>query len=363
MDKDILKKLGIIYLSLFIVFKILFDYILKANKDLVLITGLILLFCAIINYFLLLNQKAKYNPKNISAIIISEIFNDDKLDIEYDKDIKKLLDILEKEKGNSMFSMAQYKAMEKLRSEFSANVTHELKTPLTSIIGHAEMIHEGIAKDEKAKEFAGIIIDDARKQLELITDLISLSKYTGKEAINLEITEFDLKPLAEECIDNIKNMARVKKIEIIKDLDPVIVNADREKIESLLNNLLTNGIKYNKIGGKLKITVYSNLDEAVIRVKDTGIGISEPDKSRIFERFYVADKSRGKNSGTGLGLSIVKHIALAHKGEIKVKNAQGGGSEFIFTFPKKLNKKNNWNQKCDWVPFWFFKKIFNDIDY
>lgn len=341
MDKGILKKLGIIYLSLFIVFKILFDYILKANKDLILITGLILLLCAIINYFLLLNQKAKYNPKNISAIIISEIFNDDKLDIEYDEDIKKLLDILEKEKGNSMFSMAQYKAMEKLRSEFSANVTHELKTPLTSIIGHAEMIHEGIAKDEKAKEFSGIIIEDARKQLELITDLISLSKYTGREAINLEITEFDLKPLAEDCIDNIKNMARVKKIEIIKDLDPVIVNADREKIESLLNNLLTNGIKYNKIGGKLKITVYSNLDEAVIRVKDTGIGISEPDKARIFERFYVADKSRGKNSGTGLGLSIVKHIALAHNGEIKVKNAQGGGSEFIFTFPKKLNKKNN----------------------
>ena len=213
MDKGILKKLGIIYLSLFIVFKILFDYILKANKDLILITGLILLLCAIINYFLLLNQKAKYNPKNISAIIISEIFNDDKLDIEYDEDIKKLLNILEKEKGNSMFSMAQYKAMEKLRSEFSANVTHELKTPLTSIIGHAEMIHEGIAKDEKAKEFAGVIIEDARKQLELITDLISLSKYTGKEAINLEITEFDLKPLAEECIDNIKNMARVKKIE------------------------------------------------------------------------------------------------------------------------------------------------------
>lgn len=335
MDKSILKKLGPIYLGLFLLFKILFDYILKASKDLVLISGLILLLCAIINYFLLKNQKAKYNPKNISAIIISEVFNDDNLDVNYDEDIRKLLDILENEKGNSMFSMAQYKTMEKLRSEFSANVTHELKTPLTSIIGHAEMIHEGIAKDEKAKEFAGVIIEDAKKQLELITDLIALSKYTGKEEVNMEITEFDLKTLAEECIEDIKNMAGVKKIKIRTDLDPVIVNADREKIKSLISNLLTNGIKYNKVGGDLKITVYSNLEDAVVRVKDNGIGISESDKKRIFERFYVVDKSRGKNSGTGLGLSIVKHIALAHNGTIKVKNAQGGGSEFTFTFPKE----------------------------
>lgn len=335
MDKSILKKLGPIYLGLFLLFKILFDYILKASKDLVLISGLILLLCAIINYFLLKNQKAKYNPKNISAIIISEVFNDDNLDVNYDEDIRKLLDILENEKGNSMFSMAQYKTMEKLRSEFSANVTHELKTPLTSIIGHAEMIHEGIAKDEKAKEFAGVIIEDAKKQLELITDLIALSKYTGKEEVNMEITEFDLKTLAEECIEDIENMAGVKKIKIRTDLDPVIVNADREKIKSLISNLLTNGIKYNKVGGDLKITVYSNLEDAVVRVKDNGIGISDSDKNRIFERFYVADKSRGKNSGTGLGLSIVKHIALAHNGTIKVKNAQGGGSEFIFTFPKE----------------------------
>lgn len=335
MDKSILKKLGPIYLGLFLLFKILFDYILKASKDLVLISGLILLLCAIINYFLLKNQKAKYNPKNISAIIISEVFNDDNLDVNYDEDIRKLLDILENEKGNSMFSMAQYKTMEKLRSEFSANVTHELKTPLTSIIGHAEMIHEGIAKDEKAKEFAGVIIEDAKKQLELITDLIALSKYTGKEEVNMEITEFDLKTLAEECIEDIENMAGVKKIKIRTDLDPVIVNADREKIKSLISNLLTNGIKYNKVGGDLKITVYSNLEDAVVRVKDNGIGISDSDKNRIFERFYVADKSRGKNSGTGLGLSIVKHIALAHNGTIKVKNAQGGGSEFTFTFPKE----------------------------
>lgn len=335
MDKSILKKLGPIYLGLFLLFKILFDYILKASKDLVLISGLILLLCAIINYFLLKNQKAKYNPKNISAIIISEVFNDDNLDVNYDDDIRKLLDILENEKGNSMFSMAQYKTMEKLRSEFSANVTHELKTPLTSIIGHAEMIHEGIAKDEKAKEFAGVIIEDAKKQLELITDLIALSKYNGKEEVNMEITEFDLKTLAEECIEDIENMAGVKKIKIRTDLDPVIVNADREKIKSLISNLLTNGIKYNKVGGDLKITVYSNLEDAVVRVKDNGIGISDSDKNRIFERFYVADKSRGKNSGTGLGLSIVKHIALAHNGTIKVKNAQGGGSEFTFTFPKE----------------------------
>lgn len=338
MDKVILKKLGPIYLGLFLMFKIIFDFILKASKDLVLLSGLILLLCAIINYFLLKNQKAKYNPKNVSAIIISEVFNDDNLDVKYDEDIKKLLDILEKEKGNSMFSMAQYKTMEKLRSEFSANVTHELKTPLTSIIGHAEMIHEGIAKDEKAKEFAGVIIEDARKQLELITDLIALSKYTGKEEISMEMTEFDLKDLAEECIKDIKNMAGVKKVKIIKDLDPVVVNADREKIKSLISNLLTNGIKYNKVGGELKITVYSNLEDAVVRVRDNGIGISESDKNRIFERFYVADKSRGKNSGTGLGLSIVKHIALAHNGNIKVKNAPGGGSEFIFTFPKNIKE-------------------------
>ncbi|MDO5017944.1 MAG: HAMP domain-containing sensor histidine kinase [Lagierella massiliensis] len=339
MDTDLIKKIGLVYIGLYLISKIFFDFILQTEKDLTLLTGLILLICAIITYFMLKSQKKKYNPKTLSAIIISEVFNDDNLCMKYDKGIKELLDILENEKGNSMFSMAQYKATEKLRSEFSANVTHELKTPLTSILGHAEMIKAGIAKGDKAKEFAEVIIEDATKQLELISDLIALSKYTDKEAISLELSTFDLKDLVEESISEISNMASVKDVCIIKNIDPVTVTADREKIKILLNNLLSNGIKYNKKGGELKITVYSNLEDAVIRVKDKGIGISKHDSSRIFERFYVADKSRGKNSGTGLGLSIVKHTAIAHDGTIKVKSIIGEGSEFIFTFPKNRKEE------------------------
>ncbi|WP_300408882.1 HAMP domain-containing sensor histidine kinase [Lagierella sp.] len=342
MDMNLVKKVGLSYLGVFLVFKILLDYVFHAKKDLTTYTGLILVLCAILTYFLLRHQKGKYNPKSLSAIIISEVFNDDNLDLKYDKDINELLDILENEKGNSMFSMAQYKTMEKLRSEFSANVTHELKTPLTSIIGHAEMIQTGIATGDKAKEFSGIIIQDAGKLLELINDLIALSKFTGKEAISLDLTTFDLMDLVDESIKDISNMARVKGVDIIRNMDPVTVTADREKIKNLLNNLLSNGVKYNKKGGMLKVTVYSNLDEAVVRVKDTGIGISKPDTARIFERFYVADKSRGKNAGTGLGLSIVKHTALAHNGNIRVKSTIGEGSEFIFTFPKKGPEKTDY---------------------
>lgn len=339
MNKEILKHIVPPYGLVILLWILLDRYVFHTAAKTAWMVLAAFVVCFVVTYCLLFRQRKKYRPDRLASLIISEVFNDVKLGMDYDEDIKKLLELLEHEKGNSMFSMAQYKEFEKMRFDFSANVTHELKIPLTSIMGHAELIQAGIAKDEKAREFAGVIRTDADKLLAMIDDIIALSRYSKNGEAELEKTFFDLKDVAEKSVEGVRNIASLKGITIEEKLHSVPIVADREKIDTVITNLLTNAVKYNKRNGMITISTGIESEMATIRVRDTGIGVSKKDAARVFERFYVADKSRGKNAGTGLGLALVKHIAIAHGGTVELISSIGNGAEFIVRLPQGEQEK------------------------
>jgi two-component system phosphate regulon sensor histidine kinase PhoR len=222
---------------------------------------------------------------------------------------------------------------EKLRREFSANVSHELKTPLTSISGYAEILSNGVAKTEDAPRFAKKIYDDAQRLIALINDIMLLSKLdegTGE----LLMERVDLGLLAQKAAERIGGTAAARNISVSFDCEIAEITGIPRILDEVVFNLLDNAVKYNADGGSVRITVRKNANTAELAVTDTGMGIPEADKERIFERFYRAEKSRGKKiEGTGLGLSIVKHGAALHNAKIEAQSDGKSGARFILTFP------------------------------
>ncbi len=221
---------------------------------------------------------------------------------------------------------------EKMRREFSANVSHELRTPLTSIYGNAEMLSAGMVREEDKPLFYGKIMDEASRLITLIEDIMMLSRLDeGKPGEFHE--QVDLAEVASECVDALKQKAIGHQV-AVEVTGSGIMAANRALIYEMLYNLIDNGIKYNKAGGCVAVRICQSKKDTVLTVSDTGIGISDKDQERIFERFYRADKSRSKKSGgTGLGLAIVKHIVLAHGGRIEVSGRPGEGTRFEIVFP------------------------------
>jgi len=227
--------------------------------------------------------------------------------------------------------------LEKVRQDFVANVSHELRTPISSIKGYAETLLEGALKDkENAKDFLKIILSDSNRLATLIDDLLNLSKVeSGKLA--METKPYKLLPLAEKVVASLKgqidNKSIVIKMNIPKDIPDIL--ADETRIKQVLLNLIDNAIKYNHPNGEISITACEINNFIKVDITDTGIGISDKDLPRLFERFYRVDKARSRElGGTGLGLSIVKHIISAHHGEVSVESILGQGSTFSFTIPK-----------------------------
>ena len=215
---------------------------------------------------------------------------------------------------------------EKQRREFSANVSHELKTPLTTISALAEMMENGMVVEGDIKTFAGKISAQSKRLINIIGDIIKLSEFDeGK--ILAEHTNFDLHELARSVIDALRERADEKNVAVSLAGERLNVTANRQMIDELLYNLIDNAIKYNRDGGSVTVTI-SKVDEMrKITVADTGIGISAEHQSRVFERFYRADKSRSKKTGgTGLGLSIVKHIAEHHGGRVTIASSSDTGT-------------------------------------
>lgn len=225
----------------------------------------------------------------------------------------------------------QRSIQEGMRQEFTANVSHELKTPLTSISGYAEMIETGIADQKDSKNFAAKIRSEAARMLTLIGDIIKLSKLdTGFEGEPDE--DIDLLEIANECKENLSHNAEKKGIQIAVFGDSTVVRGSRSEIYELVYNLVDNAIKYNRQNGNVDLLIYDH----EIKVCDTGIGISDEHKQRIFERFYRVDKSRSKETGgTGLGLSIVKHIAEKNNAEITVTSTLNVGTDISVKFSKE----------------------------
>ena len=218
-----------------------------------------------------------------------------------------------------------------MRQEFTANVSHELKTPLTSISGYAEMIENGIANKEDSKRFAAKIRMEAFRMLTLIGDIIKLSKLdTGYD--NEPYEDVDLLEIANECKSNLSFNAEMKGIRITVFGESSVIRGVRSEIYELVYNLVDNAVRYNRQNGNVDLTVC----DREIKVCDTGIGISEENKQRIFERFYRVDKSRSKETGgTGIGLSIVKHIAEKHHAEITVTSTLNVGTDISVNFKKE----------------------------
>lgn len=223
---------------------------------------------------------------------------------------------------------------EKLKQEFFSNVSHELKTPITSIQGYAELLYNDFAKNrEQEKEFLQIIQKESNNITSLLNNILTISKLENKE-IEINSSDINIKTVVDEIINTTKPMCIEKNINIINKCEEIIMIGDYKKIHQLFNNLIVNAIKYNKDNGYVEINCFKDEKNINIIVKDSGIGIPLVDRNRIFERFYRVEKGRSKAmGGTGLGLSIVKHIVKYYNGKIKVKSTEGFGSEFIIKIP------------------------------
>ena len=219
-----------------------------------------------------------------------------------------------------------------MRVEFTANVSHELKTPLTSISGYAELIESGMAQGEQAKTFAAEIHKSANRLLTLINDIIRLSQMDAPMP-DLKFEPVDLAQIAANTFEQLEMSARKADVTLQLDAKPAMVEADRQMMDELLYNLCDNAIRYNVHGGSVKLEVRPVRDKVIVCVQDTGIGISPENQEHVFERFYRVDKSHSKEiGGTGLGLSIVKHGAILHNAKIHVDSELGKGTRMELTF-------------------------------
>ncbi len=228
---------------------------------------------------------------------------------------------------------------ELIRREFSANVSHELKTPLTSINGFAEMIEGGMAKDPTdVRKFASLIHREAQRLISLIDDILRLSRIEEADP-QASFEPVNLHALAGEILGSLAHIAADKTVVIELTGTDVVLSANRRMMDELIYNLVDNAVKYNKSGGKVSIKTGLFEGCAVLTVSDTGIGIPREHQSRIFERFYRVDKSRSKESGgTGLGLSIVKHIVERHQGSITLESASDAGTAITVRLPIKIQR-------------------------
>ena len=222
---------------------------------------------------------------------------------------------------------------EKMRREFSANVSHELKTPLTSIMGCSEIMKAGIAKPEDTPRFLNQINSEAKRLLALIDDIIRLSSL-DENSVNIEMSEVDISSVCNDVCTELKSKADEQEITLESDLKPVKINGNARLLHEMIYNLVDNSIRYNKPGGSVKLSaVETEQGKAFISVKDNGIGIAKEEQDRVFERFYRVDKSHSKETGgTGLGLSIVKHAAIIHGGKITLSSEPGKGTEIKIEF-------------------------------
>ena len=227
-------------------------------------------------------------------------------------------------------------AAEKMRREFSANVSHELKTPLTSISGFAEMISSGLVRNETdAKMFAGKILDESHRMLGLIETIMHLSRVEENQT-TITWKPVDMKAAAEYTAGVIAPQAAAKKVTVRVDAEPVFVYGNQALLYELVMNCIDNAVKYNKEGGEVLVSVHAEDGDRIrLTVDDTGIGIPKDKQERVFERFYRVDESRNKaTGGSGLGLAICKHIVTQHHGNIEIESIEGEGTRIIITLPR-----------------------------
>ena len=230
---------------------------------------------------------------------------------------------------------------EKMRREFSANVTHELKSPLTSINGYAELIATGIAKEDDVNKFAEIIYKEGNRLLDIIDDILKISRL-DENNFDKDFIEVDISEVVNATIEKYLRLTDNKNIKVISNIKPYKIKTSKSLFYDLVSNIYENAIKYNKVGGDITVSYELGENSYFLSISDSGIGIAPADTKRIFERFYVVDKSRKRNQkSTGLGLSIVKHIISYLGYDIKVESQLNEGTTFIIEIPLGLDRKDS----------------------
>lgn len=242
-----------------------------------------------------------------------------------DEELKPLVNALLQQKKKQ-------KMLDKQKKQFTANVSHELKTPLTSIAGYAELIETGMAKPEDIKPFAGVIRKQALRLVNLSEDIIQLSQLEESDE-DMSFESVNLYEIAQRCVEALNINAINKCVTLNLTGEECYIRGKAQLVEELVYNLCDNAIRYNKENGNVTVTVNPLEKGASVSVKDTGIGIPKKYQERIFERFFRVDKSRSKaTGGTGLGLAIVKHITQLHDAKLEISSEEGKGTEIIVTF-------------------------------
>lgn len=274
--------------------------------------------------------------KPISAAIqnIENILSGKEIEyVEIYDELKPFLQTIQIQKIEIENYISQLKEAEKARRNFTANISHELKTPLTSINGFAEILATGTVSKEDTIKFATIIHKEGTRLLSLIDSIIHLS-HIEDEMENTTMELICMSDIVNDVIYPLKIRAENKNLTLNLTVEDISIKANKRMIKDLLYNLVDNAIKYNKPNGKIDIFIGEINNSCVIQVKDTGIGIPEEEQDKIFERFYMVDKSRSKKiGGSGLGLSIVKHIVKYHKGQIFLNSKLNEGTEIKVILP------------------------------
>ena len=299
----------------------------------------ILVIALVFLYFL--SSRLTYKilePMHLAAQKIESILSGEEVSQEVSyEELEPFIRTIKSQKSEIERSIEKLKESERYRREFTANITHELKTPLTSINGYAEMIATGMTKEEDTKNFARIIYKEGSRLLELIESILKLSKIEGEVYArrDLSLDYFDLYELINEIINRFSHVAGDKNININLAGNSIFINGNKRMLEDLVSNLVDNAVKYNRVNGSVNITVLPSDKNIILIVADTGIGIPEEDQQRVFERFYRVDKSRSKKiSGSGIGLSIVKHIVEYHKGKLVLNSEVDKGTEVKVILPR-----------------------------
>ncbi len=220
----------------------------------------------------------------------------------------------------------EHKKQDEMRRDFTANVSHELKTPLTSISGYAEIMKNGLVKQEDVSRFAGKIYDESGRLIDLVHDILKLSQLDGYD-ISEEMTDIDLYDMCGSVISELELSAQSRRVTFSLGGERVSIKGPRKIAKEIIFNICDNAVKYNKDGGRVDVTLRQCVDGVELSVADTGIGIPEEDMAHIFERFYRVDKSHSKEiGGTGLGLSIVKHGVMYMNANLSIKSELGKGT-------------------------------------
>ncbi len=278
---------------------------------------MIISMCVVISHLL---TKQLLKP---IEVMVSNLENSD-----YESPYKELDPISEMLRSQHTDVLAAAKA----RQDFTANVSHELKTPLTAISGYAELLEGGMVGEEKKNHFYQEIRKNANRLLALINDIIKLSELDRVDH-GIAFEKIDLYEVAHECVNELTVNAKLKDISIAIEGKESAIHGNRELIKELIENLVQNAIRYNNPGGKVLVSVNTIDNTACLIIKDNGIGIPAADQQRVFERFYRVDKSRSKaTGGTGLGLAIVKHIVEIHDASIELDSAPGVGTTITIMF-------------------------------